>query len=48
MAFAPSVWPLADALPDVEPIMAPEPHLPVFPKEKAPVLTPMPEIKAAE
>ena len=51
-AFAPSVWPLADSLPDVEPVVAPEPHLPVFPKakeeEKTTVLTPVPEAKAAE
>ncbi len=46
--FAPSVWPLADALPDVEPFVAPEPHLPIFPKEKGPVLVPVPEVKAAE
>jgi flagellar protein FliO/FliZ len=52
VAFAPSVWPLADSLPDVEPVVAREVHLPVFPKakeaEKAPVFAPMPEIKAAE
>jgi hypothetical protein len=51
-AFAPSVWPLADSFPDMEPVVTPEPHLPHFPKakeaEKAPVLAPMPEIKAAE
>lgn len=50
-AFAPSVWPLADSLPDVEPAVAPEPHLPIFPKakeaEKAPIFGPMPEVKAA-
>jgi hypothetical protein len=38
-------------LPDVEPAVAPEPHLPIFPKakeaEKAPVFGPMPEVKAA-
>ena len=51
-AFAPSVWPLADSLPDVEPAVASEPHLPVFPKakdgEKAPVFSHLPEAKAAE
>ena len=51
-AFAPSVWPLADALPDVEPAVALEPQLPVFPKardgDKALVLTPVSEAKAAE
>jgi hypothetical protein len=52
VALAPSVWPLADSLPDVEPAVAPEPQLPVFPKakegEKAHGLTPVPEAKAAE
>jgi flagellar protein FliO/FliZ len=52
VAFAPSVWPLANSLPNVEPVAAPEPHLPIFPKakeaEKAPVFGPMPEVKAAE
>ncbi len=52
VAFAPSVRPLADSLPDVEPAVAPEPLLPVFPKakegEKAHVLTSVPEAKAAE
>ena len=52
VAFAPSVWPLADSLPDVEPAVAPEPQLSVFPKakegEKAHVLTSVPEAKAAE
>ena len=33
VVFAPSVWPLADSLPDVEPAVA-EPQLPVFPKAK--------------
>ena len=50
--FAPSVWPLADSLPDMEPVVAREPHLPIFPKakeeEKAPFLIPVPEAKAAE
>ncbi len=49
--FAPSVWPLADAV-SVEPAVASEPQLPVFPKvkegDKAPVLTPVPEAEAAE
>ncbi len=48
--FAPTVWPLADSLPDVDP--APEPHRPVFHKtkdeEKAPVFALIPDIKAAE
>jgi hypothetical protein len=52
VAFAPSVWPLTDSLPDIEPAVAPEPQLPVFPKakegEKAHVLTPVPEVRAAE
>ena len=52
VVFAPSVWPLADALPHEEPVVAREPQLPVFPKakegEKTPVLTPVPEAKAAE
>jgi len=52
VAFAPSVWPLADSLPDVEPAVPPEPHLPTFRKakeaEKAPVFGPMPKVKAAE
>ena len=47
---APSMWPLGDS--DMEPAVAPQPHLPVFPKakeaEKAPVFDPMPEMKAAE
>ena len=50
--YAPSVWPLADAPSEVDPIVVPEPHLPLFPKameeEKAPVLAPVPEAKAAE
>jgi flagellar protein FliO/FliZ len=50
VAFAPSVGPLADSLPDVEPVVEQEPHLPIFPKakeaEKAPVFGPMPEVKA--
>ena len=50
--FAPSVWPLADTLPDVEPVEAPELQLPVFPKakegERSPVFTHVPEAKAAE
>jgi hypothetical protein len=44
----PSVWPLSDA----EPVVAPEPQLEVFPKakdvDKAVVLTPLHEAKAAE
>ena len=52
VAFAPSVWPLSDSLPDVEPAVVPEPQLHVFPKakeeEKTTVLNPVPEAKAAE
>ena len=52
VVFAPSVWPLADSLPDVEPAVAPEPQLSVFPKakegEKAHVITPVPDANAAE
>jgi len=52
VAFVPSAWPLADSLPDVDQAVASEPRLPVFPKakegEKAHVLTPVPEAKAAE
>jgi hypothetical protein len=52
VAFAPSVWPLDDSLPDVETATASEPQLSVFPKaedgERAHVLTPVPEAKAAE
>jgi len=52
VVFAPSVWPLADSLPDVEPAVASEPQFPVFPMakegERAHVLTPVPEAKAAE
>ena len=50
MTFAPSMWPLGDS--DMEPVVAPQPHFPIFPKakeaEKAPVFGPMPEVKAAE
>jgi len=52
VVFAPSVWPLADSLPDMEPAVASEPQLPVFPMakegEKAHILSPVPEAKAAE
>ena len=52
VAFAPSVWPLADPLPDVEPAVAPEPQLPVFSKAtvgvNTPVLVSITEAKAAE
>ena len=52
VAFAPSVWPLGNSLPDEEPAVAKEQQLPFFPKakegEKTPVLTPVPEAKAAE
>ncbi len=48
----PSVWPLADSLSDVQPAVAPEPHLSVFRKPKdgdrMPVIAPRREAKAAE
>jgi hypothetical protein len=50
MTFAPSMWPLGDS--DMGPAVAPQTHLPIFPKakeaEKTPVFDPMPEMKAAE
>ena len=50
MTFAPSMWPLGDF--DMEPVVTPQPHFPIFPKakevEKAPVFDPLPEMKAAE
>ncbi len=52
MSFEPSAWPLVDPAPDVEKVVAPEPHLHVFSKakedEKAPVLGHVPQVKAAE
>ena len=52
VAFEPSMWPLADPLPDMELAVEAEPQLSVFPKakegEKVHVLTPVPEVKAAE
>ena len=50
--FEPSAWPLVDPVFDVEKVVAPEPHLSLFPKveeeEKAFVFAPVPQIKAAE
>ncbi len=52
VGYEPSVWPLAETLPDVEPAVAPMPQLSIFSKakegEKARVFPPLPEVKAAE
>ena len=47
--FAPSAWPMTDFTPDIEPVAAHEPRLPVFPKEEKTLdLTPLPAVRAAE